>query len=283
MRSRIIGHDIANHARMLRSLHSGAILIVEGDKDRRVYERFIDNTSCKLIYAYGKTNALDAIDILEKGTFRGCLAIIDSDFFRVDGIKPNTPNIVLTDTHDLETMLFSSGGLEKVLSEFGSAQKIGKLNKPIRDFLLERAVPIGLLRWISSPTKDNLCLSFKGLWYETFLDKTTLNLDMDKMIDEVVANSRPCTVKKDSIKPKIVTLNNGSHDPWQICSGHDLIEILFFGLKNTFGNKKAKKLSPDVFDSMLRIAYDHSHFALTHLYSSIKAWEQKNAPFKVLE
>jgi hypothetical protein len=282
MRSRITGYDIANYARMLRSLHAGTILIVEGDKDRRVYERFINNTCCKLIYAYGKANALDAIDILEKGKFRGRLAILDSDFFGIDGIKPSTLNIILTDTHDLETMLLSSDGLERILSEFGSAQKIGKLNKPIRDILLERAVPIGLLRWISSPIKDNLCLNFKSLRYETFLDKTTLNLDIDKLINEVVANSMPCTIKKDSIKLKIATLKKEGHDPWQICSGHDLIEILSFGLKNTFGNNKAKKLSPNVFDSMLRIAYDYSHFALTHLYSLIKAWEQRNAPFKVL-
>jgi hypothetical protein len=106
---------------------------------------------------------------------------------------------------------------------------------------------------------------------------------MDKMIDEVISNSRPCTVRKDFIKAKIVTLKNAGYDPWQICSGHDLIEILSFGLKNTFGNKKAKKLSPGVFDSMLRIAYDHSHFTLTLLYSSIKAWEQKNTPFKILQ
>jgi hypothetical protein len=180
-------------------------------------------------------------------------------------------------------MLLSSAGLEKILSEFGSAQKIRKLNKPIRDFLLERAVPIGLLRWISSPTKDNLCLKFKNLPYKNFLEKNTLILDMDKMVNEIIANSKPCAVDKDSIKSKMTKLKDEGHDPWQICSGHDLIEILSFGLKNIFGNKKAKKISTEVFDSMLRIAYDYSHFSLTHLYSSIKEWERRNAPFKVLE
>jgi hypothetical protein len=283
MRKTLTPHDIANYIRMIRSQHSGAILVVEGDKDRRVFERFVDMACCKLVYAQGKTNAIDAIDILQNTNFVGVLAIIDTDFYKLDGIAPNTSNVILTDSHDLETMLIYSGALERVLLEFGSKLKLGRLKVAIRDFLLERAVPVGLLRWLSSPSKDNLSLTFKGISFKTFLEKKTLNLNIDKMIKEVISNSGNRQVDEILIRSKIVMLKDKGYDPWHICSGHDLIEILSLGLNDLFGNEKARKVSTVVVDSMLRIAFDYSHFSITQLYNLVKEWEQRNQPFKVLK
>jgi hypothetical protein len=38
----LTAHSIANTVRMIRSLHEGAFLIVEGDTDARVYKRFVN-------------------------------------------------------------------------------------------------------------------------------------------------------------------------------------------------------------------------------------------------
>jgi hypothetical protein len=283
MRKHLSHHDVANYVRMIRTQHQGAILIVEGDKDRRIYERFINGACCKVVYASGKANAIGALAIIEKGGVKGVLGIVDSDFWKLDGIEPATANVMLTDTHDLETELLASGVLERILSELGAEHRIKKINKQIQDFLIERGVPLGLLRWISSPTKDNLSFRFKDLRYEKFLDKKTLDLNIDEMIREVVANSGSRIVNENAIKSKIITLQNEGHDPWQICSGHDLIEILFFGLKYVFGNEKGRKIPMDILDSMIRIAFNQSYFWSTNLYKSIQEWERRNPPFKVLQ
>lgn len=283
MKNYLTAHDIANNARMIRTLHPGTILIVEGNTDIRVYERFVNDTYCKLIPANGKDKTIDALAILEKDNYDGVLAIVDTDFWKLDGIEPNTPNLLLTDTHDLETMLLSSDALDKILSEFGSATKIKKLGKPIRDILLKSALPIGYFRWLSSPTKDNLFLKFKEFCFPNFVDKKTLSVAIDKLIKEVKTNSQHSTFDGNVIQLKIETLiKNNAYDPWHVCSGHDLVQILSIGLKNIFGNNKARTIATELLDGILRVAYEYSHFCLTKLHNAIKDWEKMHPSFKVL-
>ena len=104
-----------------------AFLIVEGETDRRFYMRFIDKNQCQITNAFNKSAALQVLSILEKELFSGSLAIVDADFDVLTGKLPTSQNVLLTDTHDLETMIIQSPAFEKVLDEFGSAEKIGKI------------------------------------------------------------------------------------------------------------------------------------------------------------
>ena len=94
--------DIAAEAHMIRATdRHRAILIVEGSTDARVYGRLVSETECRLIPATGKDKAISALELLENGGFNGVLTIVDADFWRLDGIDPNSPNLLLTDNHDL--------------------------------------------------------------------------------------------------------------------------------------------------------------------------------------
>lgn len=274
--------DIANNVRMNRTLHSGAILIVEGDIDSRVYNRFCDQSSCLVIPAHGKDNTIGALALLEADQVHGVLAIVDSDFWRLDGINPTSPNLLQTDTHDIETMILRSKALGYLLGEFGSASSILKLGKPVHDLLLERTLPIGFVRWISGPSKDNLGLKFDGLDFNKFVDPTNLTVDVGILLKELKANSSNPGLNDKNIKAKITVLQNQRHDAWQVCSGHDLVQILCIGLVNVFGNQKALSLNFETLERSLRLAYDYTLFKSTALCNYITIWEQNNQPFKVL-
>lgn len=282
MKAYITADDIANTVRMMRTQHTGTILIVEGHKDMRVFDNLVNKVECKLLPAYGKDNATNALDMLEKDNFDGVLAIVDSDFWKLEGFVPSTPNLLTTDTHDLETMLIASGALDKVLSEYGSSNRIKRLSKPLRMLLLDSGLPLGILRWLSSPTKYNLRLKFKGLTFDRFVDKSTLGVNVDTLINEVKTNSQKTTLNSQSIKNNIIALVKTGHDPWQVCAGHDLVEILLIGFKNVFGNRKVRNITLDLIDSSLRIAYEYIYFSSTQLHKSIKNWERSNSSFKVL-
>ncbi len=282
MRKYLTVDYIANTARMLRTSHHGAILIVEGTTDVRVYENFINKAHCRILHANNKDVAIAAINKLEIDNFRGVLTIVDTDFWKLDGIHPNSLNILLTDTHDLETMIFFSEALDKVILEFGSNPKIGSLGRSIRDILLEAALPIGLLRWLSSPTKDNLRLKFKGIQYNNFIDTKKLYLDIDNLIKEVITNSHVSTLDESAIRLKIITLIKAGYDPWQVCSGHDMVQLFAIGLTNIFGNHRAKNITLGAVDGILRVSYEYSYFSSTQLHDAIKDWEYLNPPFKVL-
>jgi len=283
MKAYLTPNDIANTVRMMRASHQGAIVIVEGDTDLRVYRRFVDENHCQLVPGIGRPNTIGALGILEKANLQGILAIIDADFWKLDGITPGSSNLIITDTHDLETMVLSSSALDRILLEFGSTTKISKLTKPVRTLLLEAASLVGFLRWISSPSKDNLSLKFTGLNFNGFINKRTLEADIDKLIRQVKANTQGCTVNVGAMKVKIANLSATGCDLWQVCSGHDMTAILTIGLRSLFGNTRGKVLNANMVGGLLRISYDNSHFCCTQLCASISNWEKANQTYKVLK
>jgi len=152
---------------------SYAFLLVEGSTDERVYKHFIGEDKCQIIVTHSKDNAIKALVILEKDKLLGVLAIVDADFMVLEEMQPSSQNLLLTDMHDLELMIINSPALEKVLVELGSTEKISKLEKTykkdIRSLLLESAMPIGYLRWVS--LREKLSLKFETLKLDRFIDK----------------------------------------------------------------------------------------------------------------
>ncbi|MTJ55538.1 DUF4435 domain-containing protein [Anabaena sp. UHCC 0253] len=139
MREFLTVDRVANQIRLRRSTYAGTFLLVEGSSDKTFYERFVDKLGCELVITAGKPSskqrAINILEILEKSNFQGVLAIVDADFDRQQNTPVTSPNLLLTDTHDLETMLIQSPALEKVVSEFGSEEKITQLNRNIREVL----------------------------------------------------------------------------------------------------------------------------------------------------
>ncbi|MGD0953459.1 MAG: DUF4435 domain-containing protein [Methanotrichaceae archaeon] len=166
----IDANSVAMTARMMRAGHNGIIVIVEGGADISLYSNFVDCEACKFVQAHGKKNALEATKLLNQKNFEKLITIVDADFWNIDGIKPECKNIFQTDTHDLETMILKTGILERIISEFVDYSKANKFGKPVDKMLLQNAFTMGCFKWISSPTKEDLCLNFKNLSYERFIN-----------------------------------------------------------------------------------------------------------------
>lgn len=283
MREFLTPHDRANSIRMNRSLHSGAFLLVEGDTDLRFYKKFIDDINCILMPAFGKNNAIRALEILEAEGFKGVLAIVDADFWKFDGVDPGSPNIILTDTYDLQSMLICSNALDKVLNDFGEHRKMNGMRKPIRDLLLEVTQPIGFFRWLSIHKISVSNLNFKGLPFHKFVDRKLLIINIDGLIEELKNNSKHFLLNEGEIKIKIEEIMNTEYDPWQVCLGCDMIEILTIGLRHIFGKRSARSMTPEILEGVLRVAYDDTCFCSAQLYDLLKQWEKRNPPFRVLK
>jgi fructose-1-phosphate kinase PfkB-like protein len=137
---------VANQIRLRRSTFLGAFLLVEGSSDKVFYERFIDKTVCELVIVAGKPSSkirvMTVLRILEDSSFHGVLAIVDADFDRLETSAHHSPNLLRTDTHDLETMLIDSPALDKVIAEFGSEEKIAEFGS-VRAALVDAGISIG--------------------------------------------------------------------------------------------------------------------------------------------
>lgn len=276
--------DIASDVRLMRSLHKGAFCLVEGETaDLRTYERFIDAEACQIIVTHGKDNATGALEILEGSGFEGVLAIVDSDFWRIQGEKPKSPNLFVTDTHDLETMIFKASAASKLMTEFGSRDKIERFvqenGKAVYEALLASAQPIGYLRYVSQ--QRNLGLTFQELPFGTFVDGTTLSTDVPSLIRAVKNKSRKPELLDDDLRAAIEEEIDVAHDPWDVCCGHDLVRIMSVGLRSRLGSNNAREVEPELLEKVLRIAYESSHFFDTRLFEALRSWEAANKPFRI--
>jgi hypothetical protein len=287
MRADITFDREANSIRQRRSTFLGTFLLVEGDTDKKFYRRFVDQAVCTIVVTSGKPSSklrvINILKILDESGFRGALGIVDADFDLLESLPEDSPNVVRTDTHDLEAMMLAKGGFEKLLNEYTSDEKLPKFIKEhgdVRKIVLAAGMQVGYLRWVSQ--RKNLNLSFSNIKFGNFLDKETLQFDVRKFIQEVKNKSQAQALKSEDLQQQILAQQNDRHDPWQVCCGHDLMEILALAFCKAIGTFNANEVTIDTLERSLRLAYEASWFPQTNLYREIQAWETGNSPFWVL-
>lgn len=284
MREFLTPDRFANEIRQQRSTFNGNFLLLEGSTDKVFYERFTNCDECKLRVVSGKPSSkkivIRVLEILDKDNFQGALGIVDADFDRcLYPLNDRSPNLILTDTHDLETLIIQSPALDKLLLEFGSEEKISNLDRDIRTILLECSLSIGYLRWLSQ--LDELNLTFEGIEFKKFINEKALKLDEIDLIRTVQNKSQCFTIKSEVIQQKIRDLTREDLDPWQVCCGHDLIEVLSLGLQKAIGSYDTREVKRDVLERSLRLAYEAAYFLDTQIYMSVREWENSNPGYIV--
>jgi hypothetical protein len=268
----------ADQIRLRRDAFAGVFLVVEGYTDKLVYGNFVNPKTCEFVISDGKEQALNTIKILDNDKFTGVLAVVDADFDRLENNLPESPNILLNDDHDLEVMILKTPALEKVIKERGSEEKTKDNN--IREILLKIGQEIGYLRWVSQ--KYNLSLRFENLDLGRFIKKDTLSIDCSELIKAIKNHSQKPLLVDNDILEKMRELRNNEHDPWQVCCGHDIMEILSLALCRAWGTCKPTDVKAENLERDLRLAYEKSYFYQTQLYFLIQNWQNTNVPYQVL-
>lgn len=212
------------------------------------------------------------------------LALVDKDCVLLDPSLAANQDVVVTDTHDLETMMIQSPALEKVLAEFGSDDKIQGFVQArggtIQDLLAQPALPVGLLRLAS--LRHGLNLKFKGCNYSSFVDKDSLGIDATSLAIEIINNTRNHKLKAADLVTLLEQERQLGLNQWDVCCGHDISAVLSIGLRKVIGSRNPSDVTPEMMEVSLRLGYEESFFRMTQLYRALKDWETRNAPFKIL-
>ena len=281
MRESLTPDDYANELRMRRSSHQGTFLIVEGGSDAKLYRQLIDVNHCELVIAGNRNMAISVLTILQNPLVLGVIAIVDKDFDELNGTLPGIPNLFFTDTHDLETMLLRSPALEKLISEFSSEEKLKKFGNDVRDVILASSCAIGYLLWVS--LNDSLNLKFEGINFSAFIDKETLEINESMLIKEVKNKSQMPNLDVNDFQQRLKQKKDFSHDRWQVCRGHDFINILSVGLRKAIGSHNPNEVTVEILERSLRLAHEQTHFQTTELYAAIGVWEKHHHPYRILK
>lgn len=269
--------SIAAEIRMMRMVHPGSFLLVEGVNDVKFWRTRRDDT-CELVDAEGKPNVVATVSRLDRSEFSGVLGIVDDDFDSLLGVSNTSPNLVATDAHDLECLLCRSSALDTVLAEFGSAGKIQRFEEAtgvdVRTSLLERTVIFGRLRWAAKLYDLNIDVG--AIRIPRFIDIDTWSVDSDELVR--VASAAGSRYDCDDLKHRIDNLPFA--DPWRIANGRDMIQILRMGLMHVLGALPANKGSEDI-ARILRAAMSLDELQKTTFFGLIRTWERANG-YRVL-
>ena len=286
MKKYITKFDVANTVRMKREKKDLSVVIVEGGTDVRFYYKFFDNSRCQIEPGYGKANTLGAISELENDDIVGVLAIIDADYLHLENKEIGSEDVFLTDTHDVETMIIKSKALDDFIYENANLEKVNDLLKTknkndLRDILINCTIYVDYIKWYN--LKKNFSLKFKGLKFDKFITDN-LSFDKDSFFKELVRNSGNFQTPIENVKKEVENFKSNDHDPWQVCTGHHLTEVLYIGLNKKFGYNSSY-IANDVrqVESSLRMCYESRYFAETKLFKLIKKWEKDNSNYIVLD
>jgi hypothetical protein len=233
-----------------------------------------------LLVAFDKATLVAASCLLDHAGFKGALGIVDSDFDGLDGKVLPSPNIVRVDCHDLEAMLVRSPALDAVLHEFASPEKLtrfeSRFGRPLRAWLTQAALPLGYLRWNS--LRAGLNLRFEGLRFSSFIDVGTLELKPAALLVELKNRSQNWAVSDQQLTEAGWPADR--HDnPWHVCCGHDMTELLALALRRVIGSRQG--LTASNIASGLRLAYNHQDFLGSEVRAAISRW-QETTGFSVL-
>jgi hypothetical protein len=177
-------------------------------------------------------------------------------------------------------MLIQSTSLDRVLIELGSDNKIKTFGCDIREALITAALPIGYLRLYSRQKGFNL--RFERLNYSTCINAQSLEVDRQRLVQEVKNRSQRPELSPAELEIAMQSLESVGNDPWQICTGDDLISILSIGLRRALGTNPASTVRPEELRRSLRLAFGDNEFASSQLAGALRKWEATNPNFRIL-
>lgn len=277
MREYIDSTSRASRVRMMRR-GKQSVLMVEGNTDRRLFQRFVHPT-CNIFSCGSKKNVVDTMTVLEGWHIGGVLGITDLDYDEVCGILTSSTNIVTTHVHDVEVMLLDSPAFKGFLAEYADQSLLAKFEQQtgieFRDALFDAAFRIGMVRYYCQV--HSYPGNFDGTDLSTCIDDT-LNVDVACVVASIFKSDRALV---DSVigyidRESDILYSKRLH----ICQGHDAVKLLWRAL-GAFGAYNSRGLTEGAIQGGLRLAVQSAWFIQTELYSHVRDWERRNSPFHI--
>ena len=255
--------------------HKEVIIVVEGEDDEKALKKFFNVQTVEFICATNCSIVEDAMLIVstDKQLKYCVIGIKDADFEHIKQIKHNIANLMITDTHDMETLMLTPKVCECICWE------TIKEEYPNLSFdAMTSLKNLSYLRYYNDKMiftegdSNNDGISFKKI-----------------KICKLIPNNQPVSVedvlkhvkeKGNSNKtsfPDLNTMNQfiqenpiNDGDLVLFTNGHDLVSAI----RNILHSKatKAKEYSEIAIAALIRAYFSKEEFEKTNLYKDIDNW-----------
>lgn len=268
---------------------AGYYLVVEGQKDVKLYGKFVNSEIIRIRPAFGNEKVKRVLQILDERGFENRVGIIDSDFKKILKITENLNGLFITDDHDIEVMIIKTKALENVLNVYCSKTKIKEFEKKrgttIREALLSLGKEIGYLKLANKIYDLGLVFKPKNaegnqIRYNKFTCEKTFNfLGSESMIQTIInySRNRDTTLKeKNTIEEKFTEVSEQELDLMQLTNGHDLSNFLYILMKKILKSRNKMLTDYRAVEDSLILAYELSYFKETELFNQLTDWANQN-------
>ena len=230
------------------------VLVVEGSDDKEVYEKMTDTDAVCIYVDENCDKHFVILNALNGHYGNRLLAIKDADFDRLEGTRHPYPNLVLTDSHDMEGMIVEAclAELQGEDAERCKGVSLGEIYSELED--------ISYLKWFNHANHCGINFS-----------DVALDLNVNAYFNACVANTDNVV----SVTLEDMYVFKAAHQgvpEKELCNGHDIFERIYVRAHDAKKSNYAKK----PFLRRLRRAYPKGMFVNTSLYQDIKAWEAAN-------
>lgn len=272
-----------NAARMDADFN-GVYLYVEGVSDESFWKKFVDRDLVHICVCDGCENVIATIEHHQKQNVKKYLGVIDRDFRDILDRIPNNPNIVVTDYHDIEMLMYFSDAFRNVIVSIDKHNKLEEFEKKhgrILDKVLELTDRIGYVKLASKLKGDVLEFRREKNYelvvpkYEGMIDKDGKYIDDSKLarIINVFSsqNSSLTRIDDSEIVNMIINGSKNEIDSAILSNGHDVSYLMPHVLRKKckFSNSK---IDSSMIDSLLMAAYSMEMFRSSKLYKAISMW-----------
>lgn len=288
----------------IRMASSEKFIIVEGNSDSKLLNPFLEDNVRILNPRTGSNNKGVVIGTIQKVHsrktknffYRGkeVAGIIDADFNRIYGnIRHDLPNLFYTDTHDIDSMIFSADAFRKIITFlYWDPENVNVMK--IREKCVEISSEFGLyLLSFHENGLYNFKETFKPI--EQFFDQN-LTFNHKKAVKKLKFLCKKNNISRSnlfSLKLSLIQRKFQNLDLYQLANGHDLVRI--FTMLTIWGKYKLKKkrmgykykselaTNPEKrkyivseIEDLLRISYEYDFFKNSNLYKQIIAYQKTN-------
>ena len=255
--------------------HKEVIIVVEGEDDEKALKKFFNVQAVEFTCATNCSIVKDAMLIVSTDKqLKDCvIGIKDADFDHIKKISHNIANLMLTDTHDMETMMLTSKVCkcicwETIKEEYPNLSFDAMTSLKNLSYL--RYYNDKMIFTGGDSTEDGI--SFK----KTKICKLIPN-NQPVSVEEVLKHVKEKGNSNKTSFPDLNTMNQfiqqnpiDDGELFLFTNGHDLVSAI----RNILHSKatKAKEYSEIAIAALIRAYFSKEEFEKTNLYKDIDNW-----------
>lgn len=258
-------------------------MFVEGISDECFWKKYINKDVIRIQQVRGWENVVECVRAFNKESLDNrCIGIIDSDFESIYQYKSvHEVNIVITDFHDLEMILYKSEALDSALKALDKKNKLKEQTGNILNYVFSITDRIGYLRLTSLRNnfglvfkKENKDHEFELPKYEKVIDSKNGAYDGDEKLIQYIYSFSNSRLPIDKIKHEFYNMSVTEYPSEHLSNGHDVSYVMQYVLRRKYGLNE-KHITADIIDIALFSAYNMNLLKQTVLYESLNKWAVK--------